>query len=141
MFSQTCFWTVFTLSRKSFQFACRSLHDLLWTQSFVVQIAKAILTTTSIQTHVRCAHLCLDRVSFPPVGLPHSNSRPKCSAHAHIFQSIEPFTRLTVATRHQRGGAGFPPGTPCHAGEATFQRQKSFSTYRESRYMPSFQGV
>ena len=66
MFSQTCFWTVFTLSRKSFQFAWRSLHDLLWTQSFVVQIARAILTTTSIQTHVRCAHLCLDRVSFPP---------------------------------------------------------------------------
>ena len=71
----------------------------------------------------------------PPVGMPHPNSPPTCSADTELFKSIEPFTRLTVATRHQRGGAGFPPGTPCHAGEATLQGQKSFSTYRESRYI------
>ena len=102
----------------------------------VVQIAQAILTTTC--SPIPCSPvLACDWTEFytPPLGCQHSNSPPTCSADTYFFQSIEPFTRLTVATRHQRGGAGFPPGTPCHAGEATFQRQKSFSTYRESSYM------
>ena len=88
-----------------------------------------------LQSHARLCSPVIGQSFKPPVGFQHSNSPPTCSADTYFFQSIEPFTRLTVATRHQRGGAGFPPGTPCHAGEATFQRQKSFSTYRESRYM------
>jgi hypothetical protein len=135
MFLQTCFWTVFALSRKSFRFAVTSAHDLLCTQSFVVQIARAISTTTSIQSHARLCSPVIGQSFKPPAGLPHPNSPPKCSADTKLFKSIEPFPRLTVAPRHQCVGEGFAPCTPYHAGEATFQRQNSLYTYRESRYM------
>ena len=63
--------------------------------------------------------LLVFRHGFAPVGMPHSNSPPKCSADTELFKSMEPFPRLTVGTRHLGGGAGLSPGTPCHAGEAT----------------------
>ena len=109
MFLQTCFWTVFALSRKSFRFAVTSAHDLLCTQSFVVQIARAISTTTSIQSHAPLWSPVIGQSFKPPVGLPHPNSPPTCSADTELFQSIEPFPRLTVGTRHKSVGAGLSP--------------------------------
>lgn len=37
---------------------------------------------------------------------------------AEVARIVAKLTRLTGFTRHRLVGAGFPPGTPCHAGEA-----------------------